>query len=399
MSRTAVDKARVRASLAPPPPRQGPYWGGPISAGLTLGLCKTTADSVGSWVARVVAPEGTGKRYLVRSMGNVDASNDYDPARDAAVTWQRQLAAGVDQSGTIDTVRDVCADYVAHLRRNKRTTAADDAARRFERIVDADPLGEVKLRQLKQRHLELWRERMESPDTKPLPPKRGRPPTVKQMSASAFKRNLTTLKAALNYGVSRRYVSTDQAIEWDSIKPEKNADGRRDLYLERVQRRELLSAAGPDLRDLIECVALTGCRPGDPVAMTRSDYDHRTGAVTFRTKDHLRTIEVSPAAGLLFTRLAAGKKPGDPMFTNAGASWTPADWSDGVRAAAESVNLPSGVCMYTLRPCWITDAIVGGMDPLTVARLVGTSLEMIQKHYGHLVHSAARDKLAALAFL
>lgn len=39
------------------------------------------------------------------------------------------------------------------------------------------------------------------------------------------------------------------------------------------------------------------------------------------------------------------------------------------------------------------------MDPLTVARLVGTSLEMIQKHYGHLVHSAARDKLASLSFL
>lgn len=396
MSRTAIDKARVRASLAP---REGPYWGGPIAPGLTLGLRKTTADSVGSWVARAAAPEGSGKRYLVRSMGNVDASNDYDAARAAAITWQRQLAAGVDQSGTIDTVRDVCADYVAHLRRNKRDTAADDAARRFERIVDADPLGDVKLRQLKQRQLELWRERMETGDMKPLPPKRGRPPTVKPMTASAFKRNLTTLKAALNHGVNRRYVSSDQAIEWESIKPEKNADGRRDLYLEREQRRALLDAAGPDLRDLIECVALTGCRPGDPVAMIRSDYDHRTGAVTFRTKDHLRTIEISPAAGLLFTRLAAGKKPGDDMFTNGGATWTPADWSEAVRAAAEAAGLPSGVCMYTLRHCWITDAIVGGMDPLTVARLVGTSLEMIQKHYGHLVHSAAREKLAALSFL
>ncbi|UKE49995.1 MULTISPECIES: hypothetical protein [Xanthomonas translucens group] len=88
--------------------------------------------------------------------------------------------------------------------------------------------------------------------------------------------------------------------------------------------------------------------------MTRSDYDQRTGAVTFRTKDHLRTIEVSPATGLLFTRLAEGKKPGDVLFTNAGAAWTPADWSDGVRAAAESANLPAGVCMYTLRHCWIT---------------------------------------------
>ncbi|WP_323162821.1 integrase [Stenotrophomonas maltophilia] len=396
MSRVAIDKARIRASLTP---RQGPYWGGPIAPGLTLGLRKTTADSSGSWVARTAAPEGSGKRYLVRSLGNVETGNDYDAARAAAIAWQRQLAAGVDQSGTIDTVRDVCADYVGHLRRKKRDKTADDAARRFERIVDTDPLGDVKLRQLTEKILDAWRERMESGDMKPLPAKKGRPPTVKPMSASAFKRNLTALKAALNYGVAKRYVTKDKAIEWESIKAEKNADGRRDLYLEREQRRALMEAAGPDLRDLIEAVALTGCRPGDPPAMTRSDFDQRTGSVTYRTKDHLRTIELSPAASMLFTRMAAGKKPGDALFTNAGVAWTPAEWSDGIRAAAAAADLPAGVCMYTLRHCWITDAIVGGMDPLTVARLVGTSLDMIQKHYGHLVRGAARDKLAALAFI
>jgi hypothetical protein len=31
---------------------------------------------------------------------------------------------------------------------------------------------------------------------------------------------------------------------------------------------------------------------------------------------------------------------------------------------------------HTLRHCWITDAFVGDMDPLTVLRLVGASLEM-----------------------
>ncbi len=45
------------------------------------------------------------------------------------------------------------------------------------------------------------------------------------------------------------------------------------------------------------------------------------------------------------------------------------------------------------------DANGWGSTPLTVARFVGSSLEMIQKHYGHLVRNAARDKLAALSFL
>ena len=43
--------------------------------------------------------------------------------------------------------------------------------------------------------------------------------------------------------------------------------------------------------------------------------------------------------------------------------------------------------------------IVGGMDPVTVARLTGTSLEMISQTYGHLVQDAAREKLAKLEFV
>jgi len=55
--------------------------------------------------------------------------------------------------------------------------------------------------------------------------------------------------------------------------------------------------------------------------------------------------------------------------------------------------------MYTLRHSWITDAIVAGMDLLTVSKLAGTSLLMIEKHYGHLVQDGAREKLAAINFV
>lgn len=39
------------------------------------------------------------------------------------------------------------------------------------------------------------------------------------------------------------------------------------------------------------------------------------------------------------------------------------------------------------------------MDLLTVSKLVGTSLNMIQKHYGHLAQAAAREKLQKIEFL
>jgi site-specific recombinase XerD len=129
----------------------------------------------------------------------------------------------------------------------------------------------------------------------------------------------------------------------------------------------------------------------------RRDYDARHGAVTFRTKNHTRTIALAPAAKALFDRLAKDKLPAAHLFTNNGAAWQ--DWHEPVKDAASAAELPADVVLYTLRHCWITDAIVGGVDLLTVAKLSGTSLAMIDKHYGHLVQSAARDKLAEVSFL
>ena len=44
----------------------------------------------------------------------------------------------------------------------------------------------------------------------------------------------------------------------------------------------------------------------------------------------------------------------------------------------------------------ITDLIQSGLDTLTVAQLSGTSVRMIEKHYGHLTRDHARDALARL---
>lgn len=298
------------------------------------------------------------------------------------------------------TVADACRDYVTALEKDGRKTASDDAKRRFERCLYGDKLGKVRLKDLHQDHIEAWRDRVEKGDLPPLPVKRGRPPVAKPLARSSINRIRTTLVAALNHAVARRKVSPDLAFEWNAVKPLKDAGQRRGLYLEREQRRALLEAAEGPVRDLIECVALTGCRPGDPSLCLRSDYDGRTASVRFRSKDHDRKIPLSPAATALFDRLAKGKLPKAHLFTQDGKKvWTPSDWSELVRDASARAGLPAGVTLYTLRHCWITDAIVGGMDLLTVAKLAGTSLAMIEKHYGHLVQGAARDKLAQVQFL
>ncbi|MBN7830646.1 integrase family protein [Stenotrophomonas maltophilia] len=339
-----------------------------------------------------------------RAFANYPATT-LEGAREAA----RRLSAEIDQHGAPAavvtpkselTVADACRDYVTSLEKDGRKTASDDAKRRFERCLYGDKLAKVRLKDLHQDHIEAWRDRVEKGDLPPLPVKRGRPPVAKPLARSSINRIRTTLVAALNHAVTRRKVSPDLAFEWNAVKPLKDAGQRRGLYLEREQRRALLEAAEGPVRELIECVALTGCRPGDPSLCLRSDYDGRTASVRFRSKDHDRKIPLSPAATALFDRLAKGKLPKAHLFTQDGKKvWTPTDWSELVRDAAARAGLPAGVTLYTLRHCWITDAIVGGMDLLTVAKLAGTSLAMIEKHYGHLVQGAARDKLAQVQFL
>lgn len=59
----------------------------------------------------------------------------------------------------------------------------------------------------------------------------------------------------------------------------------------------------------------------------------------------------------------------------------------------------TGVCLYTLRHSFITQSLMDGVATLDVARITGTSLAMIEKHYGHIVMNAARERLNAVNLL
>ncbi len=321
-----------------------------------------------------------------------------------ARTQARILLAEVAQGGapkrdrSRGTVADACMTYVDTLAASGRKAAATDAARRFDRTVYQDRLGKVRTANLTHRDVRDWRDRIERGDVK-LTVKRGRSAESRPLSKATANRMRTVLVAALNWGVEQGSIAPDRAREWQRVKPHANANGRRELYLDIAQRRALLAAATPGLRDLIECVILTGCRAGDPAAVLRKHYDARAHTVVFSTKRPPSAVVLSPDASALFDRLAKDKLPAAPMFTNGGQPWQAKEWAQALRAAASDARLPEKVVMYTLRHSWITDAIMGGMDLLTVARQARTSLAMIEKHYGHLVLDAARTKLAGIKFI
>ena len=62
-------------------------------------------------------------------------------------------------------------------------------------------------------------------------------------------------------------------------------------------------------------------------------------------------------------------------------------------------ELPEDVVLYSLRHVAISEMLVGGLDPMTVARIAGTSVAMIQRHYGHLLKDKIVAKLARVKML
>jgi integrase len=384
-----IHKVRVRTALKP---RKEPYWGPSVADDLAVGFRKVD-DATGYWIARwrVADPLPGQRRYEEDPLGLVTAENDYEVARTAALKWRQNKVAGVSTDGF--TLADACREYVEDRRREKGEGTAHDADKRFERTIYEKPIGATQLAKIRTPTIRKWRDGL-------------------GLSKPSTDRTVASVKAAIHLAISNRRVSPGVAQEWADVTPYgARAGKRRDLYLDLEQRKALLKATTGAIGDLMEGVALTGARPGELVNALRSQFDKRTGTMTFIGKTGRRDVPLSPAAIELFTRLAHSKLPTARLFVrDDGKPWAHSDWDELVRAAADAAQieqpddkppkkLPKGVCLYTLRHSFITQAITSGMTTLDVARLVGTSVVMIEKHYGHLVASAARERLAGVVML
>jgi len=370
MARHSIDKARARNQLSP---RREPYWGAPIERGLFLGFRKL--ERGGTWVARLRDDDG---RHRYHSLGYVDAVS-HDDAVKAARAWAKGVRVGVDTS-EVQTVADACRAYVKNRRREKGDSNAGTTEGYYQRTVYGHAIGKVKLVKLRSEHIEGWRDELDMADV-------------------SRNRTLATLRAALNFAVRKRYVEASRAIEWKSVAAYE-VTSHRDLYLDRGQRHALIEALPEHTRAFVRLLSLLPLRPGALAASTVADLDRKLGTLRIR-KDKVhagRVIALSPAAADLLHEQARGKLSGAPLVSYTdGSAWSRFRWRDPIRKAAKAADLPAGVCAYTLRHSVMTDMLVGGMDTLTVSKMAGTSLAMIEKTYGHLLHKHAADAMARLA--
>lgn len=387
-----IDTVAARHGL---PPRRDPYWQR-IRIGFYLGYRKQNAGSTGTWLARSRDSNGgTRHWYPLGTFEDVPAHQRFDQALAAAQKLlSQQSPSPAPQSTQVPrpTILNVCEQYVAHVRIAKGDHAADELAARFARWIVPDPIADTPIDELTGEQARAWRKRVRDKPVKPkyLP--------QHPRSLDTVNRDIAPLRAALNQALEDGLVTSDRAWR-QALCSYKNVAQRRNLYLDLSQRLQLIEHGSGDIAVFLQGLAMLPMRPGAVAHLKVGNHEPRLSTLNVG-KDKAganRWLPLPAAVNDFLIRVAANRPAGEPLFVReCGLPWTKDAWKKLIKRAVVKAGLPEQTVLYTLRHSAITDMVCAGADLLTVAKISGTSVAMIEKHYGHLRDHVATAALSSL---
>src|SRR6266540_617845 len=179
------------------------------------------------------------------------------------------------------------------------------------------------------------------------------------------------------------------------------------------QIRSLADRLGPTFGPMVVFAAATGLRPSELFALEHADVDRAAGVVQVRrayangrvkhTKTRLSRRAV-PLQAIALEALDQLPKPKDSslLFPNADGGYL--DFRNFNHRHWKPVQKAAGIDplrdLYDLRHTYATFALRAGVPVFALSRFMGTSIAMIDLHYGHLAadsHEHAVSLLDALA--
>ena len=384
--RTKSAKIDTRSARIKLVQRREPYWAR-IARGCALGYRK--GKSGGTWIARWQSQDGR-KNY--QAIGKADDAIEadgggvlsFDQAQDRARDWFQQVGrgeAGVDNGLT---VQECIEDYLDYLRRERSALTAYDSEKRAARYI-LPPLGQRRLADLTTVQIRRWRDSLVSSELDGDDRRRA------QDSAN---RILTILKAALNRAWREGRVSDDTA--WRRVRPFDGVGESRKVFLSQTEGQRFVNACHDSaLRNLVAAGLLTGARLGELTAAHVADVDLDEGIWTVGAgKTGRRDVFLSSEALSLFEQLCTGQAKTQYVFLRSdGTPWAKSQHRHYFAQAVARAGLDPATNFYSLRHSYVSHALKSGIPMQLLAENVGTSVLMIEKHYGKFARDDRRRLL------
>ena len=374
--------------------KHAPYWTR-LEVGGSLGYRKKTTGE-GVWWARWRDP-ATEKRHEA-SLGRFA---EFDEAAEAARKWFRSLDMGVSHKKV--TVAEACALYVEHNRVAKSPANARDAEGRFNRLVYGHPIGKKPLGRLTKADVTRWQigliDKVDS--------QKDDGEALRRAKDSA-NRNLAALKAALNYALAQGMVAG--SVAWEGVRAFPGVSAGRKYFFSKEERLGFLAASPPDFAMFVRALFLTGARPGELPKLNVQDFDPILGTLRIPSgKVQARICTLSTDAVTFFKEITKGRAGTETLFPMANPivrknlavddRWCSYRWKTLTRDIATRLGISEEAVLYSARHTAISEWIIGGVSVFEAAKWAGTSVAMIERHYGHLRLESTRAKLDTVQVL
>jgi integrase len=226
------------------------------------------------------------------------------------------------------------------------------------------------------------------------------------LTATSRYRKTSAMRQTLNAAVRWRYLRRNPAID-AGRNPQPRAEELLPFTREEIDAldAELGSTCGP----LIVFAAETGLRTAEWVGLERRDVDRKAKAVAVqrrvadgvvtpypKTVRSRRSVPLTARALAALNRLPA--RVDTPILFPASKggyigldTWRTREWYDALDATGIARRGP-----YHLRHSFATEALAAGISTWELSRLMGTSVAMIDRTYGHLAHDAEASIRARL---
>lgn len=198
---------------------------------------------------------------------------------------------------------------------------------------------------------------------------------------------------------SRPYLHNPDARaqrEADEVAP------KRAFTLEELERLRKVSARNPRLHLVVLAMQYMGMRPSEVTQLRKDRINLAAGVIELRKADtKTNTARVVPIhAGVLeaLKRQMVASGESAYVFPHAHDKDRAMDRTGLKRAWLECAEA-AGIAgtMYDIRHAFITHAIAQGVMPSAVARIAGTSIRVIERHYLHLSPKFLGDELSRLS--